>query len=60
MLLAITSTLVIIASRLALFLTCLHFVWTFSEFHARLIAVLYLVGMVSESLLRLVIKKGES
>lgn len=59
MLVILSTTLVIILSRLALVLAMLHFIWTFSEIHARIIALVWLTMSVNEYILRYALKKGE-
>lgn len=55
-----TSVLIVILSRLGILLTLVHFLWTFSEIHARIVAYLWFVMMIGELSVRLIVnKKGD-
>lgn len=59
MFLILLTSATVILSRLALFLTLLHFIWTVSEIHARIAVMLWLTSSVFEILLKYVILKGD-
>lgn len=54
------AAFVVLASRLALFLTLMHFIFTVSEAHGKLIATIYLIGMISEMVLKNLLDKEGS
>lgn len=57
----LTSSLILILSNVALLLTLAHFLWTFSEVHAKMVALLWLVMVVAQFNIRMSLNsKGDN
>ena len=54
-----TSIAIVLLARLAILITLVHFLWTFSEIHATIVAYCWLALMVGELGMKMSLRKGD-